>query len=95
MKRGADRAQGITQAYDYAYIEEGSLSGYTQDTPRLAHLEHTGRAESHLVLLILQCSQAAKVLVCEIWSLERFLFLPVESEEVNGGDGFGPSIILH
>lgn len=41
-----------------------SVSGYSHATPRWKHLAHTGRAESHRVLLRRQASHAVSTLVC-------------------------------
>lgn len=41
-----------------------SDSGYSHATPRWIHLAHTGRAESHRVLLRRHASQAVSTLVC-------------------------------
>ncbi|KAJ6140883.1 hypothetical protein N7497_011776 [Penicillium chrysogenum] len=43
--------------------EMASVSGYSQDTPRCTHLAHTGRAESHRVLLRRQASHAVSTRV--------------------------------
>ncbi|KAJ6023641.1 uncharacterized protein N7446_014006 [Penicillium canescens] len=40
-----------------------SVSGYSQATPRWIHLAHTGRAESHRVLLRRQASHAVSTRV--------------------------------
>lgn len=47
------------------YLDEGSVSGYTQARPRFRHCAQVGRAELQRVLLTRQASQAATVRVCE------------------------------
>lgn len=44
--------------------EMASVSRYSHATPRWIHLAHTGRAESHRVLLIRQASHAVSTRVC-------------------------------
>jgi hypothetical protein len=44
--------------------EMGSVCGYSHATPRWIHLAHTGRAESHRVLLRRQASHALRTRVC-------------------------------
>lgn len=44
--------------------EMGSVCGYSHATPRWIHLAHTGRAESHRVLLRRQALHALSTRVC-------------------------------